>query len=129
MNLFATVRRDLMKLVDNANIAFVKAAASGQKIGVREALLKLLGPAIPEAMKIVEQFAVTGAEKKEAVLLFVGEFYDLVVRPLPLLGGRVTHVVLRKLTLLVADWAIDSFIAFARSPKPDVIVQKLMRPY
>ena len=100
---------------DEANVRNLSAASA-----LREFTLD----AIANIVKVLQSEAdASGAEKKAAAMEFVKAFYDQVIEPLDLPGpDAIIDPLAKSVVLKIADYAIDSLIAFLRSNSLDSVV-------
>ncbi len=100
---------------DEANVRDLSAASA-----LREFTLD----AIANIVKVLQSEAdASGAEKKAAAMEFVKAFYDQVIEPLDLPGpDAIIDPLAKSVVLKIADYAIDSLIAFLRSNSLDSVV-------
>lgn len=92
----------------------------------REAFKKLLAPAVAEAMRVVQTEIVDKPERKAKVLEFIRTYYDMVVRPtvvLPWGLNNIGHRIVLRLLLWFANYAIDAFVAWAKSQEAVAVVE------
>lgn len=100
---------------DEANVRNLSAASA-----LREFTLD----AIANIVKVLQSEAdASGAEKKAAAMEFVKAFYDQVIEPLDLPGpDAIIDPIAKSVVIKIADYAIDSLIAFLRSNSLDSVV-------
>ena len=100
---------------DEANVRNLSAASA-----LREFTLD----AIANIVKVLQSEAdASGAEKKAAAMEFGKAFYDQVIEPLDLPGpDAIIDPLAKSVVLKIADYAIDSLIAFLRSNSLDSVV-------
>jgi hypothetical protein len=110
--------RLLERMAENARRLFVLPAqdAAAKGLTPMQVLTKHGMTVLVGLMRMAELDGDNGAEKKEAVMTMVAEFYDTVIAPLDLPGpDMVVDPILRKMVLRTADWAIDSYVAFLKA--------------
>ena len=119
-----------LKLVDRVRervqsvFADMQDEANVRNLSAASALREFTLDAIANIVKVLQSEAdASGAEKKAAAMEFVKAFYDQVIEPLDLPGpDAIIDPLAKSVVLKIADYAIDSLIAFLRSNSLDPVV-------
>lgn len=119
-----------LKLVDRVRervqsvFADMQDEANVRNLSAASALREFTLDAIANIVKVLQSEAdASGAEKKAAAMEFVKAFYDQVIEPLDLPGpDAIIDPIAKSVVLKIADYAIDSLIAFLRSNSLDSVV-------
>jgi hypothetical protein len=119
-----------LKLVDRVRervqsvFADMQDEANVRNLSAASALREFTLDAIANIVKVLQSEAdASGAEKKAAAMEFVKAFYDQVIEPLDLPGpDAIIDPLAKSVVLKIADYAIDSLIAFLRSNSLDSVV-------